>query len=168
MSAHGSWIYNYLCNQCLSPLMLWVWIKAMCTTLCDTVCQLLATLGGFLQVLRSPLPITVNVRILLRYCWKWRRTPSNKQTNNPFVIFSPGFSIVCIVLFYIIYNCSAYLWNIIFLCIKKIVVLLQWRYHSGSTDNMTFFVFLVKIQWCAKIKRKAYFSTLVYGRNIYS
>ena len=40
-----SWIYNYLCNQCLSPLMLWVWIsiKARCTTLCDKVCQWLAT-----------------------------------------------------------------------------------------------------------------------------
>ena len=22
--SYGSWIYNYLCNQCLSPLMLWV------------------------------------------------------------------------------------------------------------------------------------------------
>jgi len=21
--SYGSWIYNYLCNQCLSPLMLW-------------------------------------------------------------------------------------------------------------------------------------------------
>jgi hypothetical protein len=40
---HGSWIYNYLCNQCLSPLMLWVWIPlrqgALDTTLCDKVCQ---------------------------------------------------------------------------------------------------------------------------------
>jgi hypothetical protein len=25
--SYGSWIYNYLCNQCLSPLMLWVWIS---------------------------------------------------------------------------------------------------------------------------------------------
>jgi len=35
--SYGSWICNYLCNQCLSPLMLWVWIsiKARCTTLCD-------------------------------------------------------------------------------------------------------------------------------------
>ena len=43
--SYGSWIYNYLCNQCLSPLMLWVriWIRAMCTTLCDKVCQWLAT-----------------------------------------------------------------------------------------------------------------------------
>jgi hypothetical protein len=37
--------YNYLCNQCLSPLMLWVQIsiKARCTTLCDKICQWLAT-----------------------------------------------------------------------------------------------------------------------------
>jgi hypothetical protein len=24
--SYGSWIYNYLCNQCLSPQTLWVWI----------------------------------------------------------------------------------------------------------------------------------------------
>jgi hypothetical protein len=23
--SYGSWIYNYLCNQCLPPLKLWVW-----------------------------------------------------------------------------------------------------------------------------------------------
>jgi hypothetical protein len=42
---HGSLIYYYLCNQCLSPLMLWVWIsiRAWCTTLCDKVCQWLPT-----------------------------------------------------------------------------------------------------------------------------
>ena len=41
----GSWIYNYLCSQCLSPHMLWVRISisARCTTLCDKVCQWLAT-----------------------------------------------------------------------------------------------------------------------------
>jgi hypothetical protein len=39
--SYGSWIYNYLCNQCLSLLMLWVRIsfRARCTTLCDKVCQ---------------------------------------------------------------------------------------------------------------------------------
>ena len=43
--SYDSWIYNYLCNQCLSPLMLWVRISitARCTTLCDKVCQWLAT-----------------------------------------------------------------------------------------------------------------------------
>ena len=43
--SYGIWIYNYLCNQCLSPLMLWVRIsiRARCTTLCDKVGQWLAT-----------------------------------------------------------------------------------------------------------------------------
>ena len=38
------WIYSYLCNQCLSPLM-WaiISIRAKYTTLCDKVCQWLAT-----------------------------------------------------------------------------------------------------------------------------
>jgi hypothetical protein len=67
--SYGSWTYNYLCNQCLSPLMLWVrilirdylcnqclsplmlWvrilIRARCTTLCDKVCQWLATCWWF-------------------------------------------------------------------------------------------------------------------------
>ena len=45
--SYGSWIYNYLCNQCLSPLMLLVRIsnRARCTRLhvFDKVYQLLAT-----------------------------------------------------------------------------------------------------------------------------
>ena len=43
--SYSSWIYNYLCNQCISPLMLWVRIsiRARSTTLCDKVCQWLAT-----------------------------------------------------------------------------------------------------------------------------
>jgi len=37
---YSGWIYNYLCNQCLSPLMLWaqISIRARCTTLCNKVC----------------------------------------------------------------------------------------------------------------------------------
>ena len=42
-----SWIYNYLCNQCLSPLKLWVqphsWRCVLDTALCDKVCWWLAT-----------------------------------------------------------------------------------------------------------------------------
>jgi len=45
--SYGSWIYTYLCNQCLSPLKLWVWIlfrqSVLDTTLCDKACQWLAT-----------------------------------------------------------------------------------------------------------------------------
>jgi hypothetical protein len=43
--SYGSWIYDYLCNQFLSPLMLWVRIsiRARCTTLCDKNGQWLVT-----------------------------------------------------------------------------------------------------------------------------
>jgi hypothetical protein len=41
------WINYYLCNQCLSPLKLWVrtllMARLIVTTLCDKVCQWLAT-----------------------------------------------------------------------------------------------------------------------------
>ena len=40
--SYDSWIYNYQCNQCLSPLKLWVRIP-LDTTLCDKVCQWLTT-----------------------------------------------------------------------------------------------------------------------------
>ena len=45
LDLYGSWIYNYLCNQCLSPLMFWVRIsiRTRYTTLCDKVCQWLVT-----------------------------------------------------------------------------------------------------------------------------
>ena len=41
--SHGSWIYNYLCNQHLLPLKLWVPIPftARCTISCDKVSQFL-------------------------------------------------------------------------------------------------------------------------------
>ena len=45
--SYGSWIYNYICNKCISPLTLWVRIPLrrdeLDTTLCDKVCQWLAT-----------------------------------------------------------------------------------------------------------------------------
>ena len=58
--SYGSWIYNYLCNQCLSPLSLWVRIPfrrvVLDTTLCDEVC-------GFLRFL-PPIKLTAP-----RYNW---------------------------------------------------------------------------------------------------
>ena len=40
--SYDSWIYNYLCNRCLSPLTLWVRIPfrrgVFDTTLCDNIC----------------------------------------------------------------------------------------------------------------------------------
>jgi hypothetical protein len=41
--SYGSWIYNYLCSKCLSPLMFWVQIPlrlgVLDITLCDKVWQ---------------------------------------------------------------------------------------------------------------------------------
>ena len=49
--SYGSWIYNYLCNQCPSPLKLWVRTPFMvrCTrhTLSYKVCQWHPTDGWF-------------------------------------------------------------------------------------------------------------------------
>ena len=46
VNVHGSWIYNYLCSQCLSPLTLRVGTPltrgVIDTTLCDIVCHWLA------------------------------------------------------------------------------------------------------------------------------
>ena len=60
--SYGSWIYNYLCNRCLSPLMLWVRIsiRRRCTTLCDKVCQWLAAGPWFSTGIRFPPPIKTN------------------------------------------------------------------------------------------------------------
>ena len=69
--SYGSWIYNYLCNQSLLPLMLWVrishWRGVLDTTLWEQVYMQysyrhwqvgtevdLRQIGGFLLVLRFP------------------------------------------------------------------------------------------------------------------
>ena len=81
--SYGSW---YLCKQCLSPLVLWVRIsiRARCTTLCDKVCQWLATGRWF-----SPGPPVSSTNktdshditeILLKVALKQHQT--NKQTNK--------------------------------------------------------------------------------------
>ena len=48
--SYGSWINNYLCNRCLSPLMLWVRVplRMTCTTLRENICQWLAAGRWFL------------------------------------------------------------------------------------------------------------------------
>jgi len=77
--SYGSWIYNYLCNLCLSPLMLWVRISIgpKCTTLCgDKVWQWLVTGWWF-----SPGPLvssTNKTEILLKVALN-----TIKQTNKP-------------------------------------------------------------------------------------
>ena len=94
---YGSWIHNYLCNRCLSPLMLWVQILLMvrCTTLCDQICQWLAAGQWF-----SPCPpVSSNnkpdrhdiTEILLKVALN-----TIKPTNQP--------RCLCRVIFFSVYN----------------------------------------------------------------
>jgi hypothetical protein len=63
--SYGSWIYNYLCNQCLSPLKLWVQIPlrrgVLDATFCDNV---------FFRTFRFPPPIKLTATIKLKYVLK--------------------------------------------------------------------------------------------------
>ena len=63
--SYSSWLYNYLCNQCISPLMFLVHIsiRAMCTTLCDIVCQWLAKIQFVIQSGFHDWFVTLNLRI---------------------------------------------------------------------------------------------------------
>jgi hypothetical protein len=77
-----SWILNYLCNQCLSPLTFWVRILqrrgVLDTTLCDEVCQWLVT-GRWFSV-GTPVSST-NINWPSRL--NWNIVESDIKTHKP-------------------------------------------------------------------------------------
>jgi hypothetical protein len=83
--SHGSWIYNYLLNQCLSILMLWVriFIRERCATMSHQAWHWLAT-GRWLST-STPVSYTNNTvchditEILFKVALK-----TIKQTNSTF------------------------------------------------------------------------------------
>ena len=85
--SYGSWIYNYICNQCLSPLILWVQIsiRARCTTLCHKVCQWLVTSRRFSPVSSTNKTDRHDITEILL------KVPLNiiKQTNKNNIIRTP-------------------------------------------------------------------------------
>ena len=82
--SYGSWIYNYLCNQCLSSLVLWVQIPlrrgVVDTTLCDKVCQWLATGQWFSP--GTPFFSTNEYNWLPQY--NWNIVESGVKHPNPY------------------------------------------------------------------------------------
>ena len=66
------WIYNCLCTQRLSLLVLWVWIPlrwgVLNTTLCDKVCQWLVAGQWF----SSGTPVSSTNKTDRHDWWKWR------------------------------------------------------------------------------------------------
>jgi hypothetical protein len=79
--SYGSWIYNYLYNQCRSPLKLWIrtrsWRGVLDTTLCDKVFSNLRQVGGFLQTLRFPPPIKLTAS------YNWNIVESGVKHHKP-------------------------------------------------------------------------------------
>jgi hypothetical protein len=89
----GIWIYNYPCNQCLSPLMLWVWVPLMmrCTTLCDKVCQWLAagwwfSLGTLVSSTNKA-DLHDITEILLKVALNTIRTKTNPKLSSQNAVF---------------------------------------------------------------------------------
>jgi hypothetical protein len=75
--SYCSWIYNYLCNQCLSPLTLQVRISRSSEvySIQHYVIKLSVSCDRsvvFLRALWFLPPIKLTATIYLKYCWKWR------------------------------------------------------------------------------------------------
>ena len=83
-----------LCNQCISQLMLWIWIpiRGRCTTSCDKVCQWLSTGRWF--SLGPPVSSTNKTdrhditEILLKVASKTNKRNNNLPWQFPFASFS--------------------------------------------------------------------------------
>ena len=106
--SYGSWIYSYLWNQCLPPLMLWaqILIRARCTTFYGEVCQWLAT--GWWFSLGPPVSSTNKTdchditEILLKVVLN-----TIKPTNQPvpvFWYFSYTFTKTCVLQNFVLVN----------------------------------------------------------------
>ena len=80
--SYGSWIYNYLFNQCLSLLTLWVLILFMRgvldTTLCDKVCQWLTAGQWF-----SPGTPVTSTNKTDRHDYSWNIVESGVKHHEP-------------------------------------------------------------------------------------
>ena len=81
----GSWIYNYMCNHCLSPLKLWVRLSLLAvhdTTLCDKVCQWLAAYRWF----SSGTTVSSTNKSDRRYSWNIIESGVKQHNPNPTIL----------------------------------------------------------------------------------
>ena len=79
--SYSNWIYNYLCNQCLSPLTLWAWIpfrrRLLDTTLCNKYCQWLTAGQWFSPVSTNKTDSHNIIEILLKVALNTINQPSS-------------------------------------------------------------------------------------------
>ena len=120
--SYGSWIYSYLCNQCLSPLMLWVRIsiRVMCRTFCNIVRQWFATGRLFSQ---GTAVYSTDKNWWPRY--NWNIVESGVKHHKPSLRLSWRSCIcVLVVLILPLYHISIICWN----CYNS-VVFFVYLYH---------------------------------------
>ena len=81
---YGSWIYNYLCNQCLSPLT-WVWILLMVTyTRYNDITEILLKVALNTITLTLTIVWIENFKNVVSPNWKWRLRHSFKVSCKDF------------------------------------------------------------------------------------
>jgi hypothetical protein len=117
-----SWIYNYICNKCLSPLTVWVFIPlrrgVLYTTLYDKVCQCPA--AGSWYSPGTPVSITnktdrhditeILLKVALRTINKTNQPTSNSSPMTVMDIFnspSPSGvdkSMVIVIIHYLMFH----------------------------------------------------------------
>jgi len=73
--SHGSWIYNYLCNHCLWPLMLWVRTSFMTRYTLYNFMWWSLSVTCDRSVIFSGTPVSsikkTDSHDIAEYCWKW-------------------------------------------------------------------------------------------------
>ena len=87
--SYGRWICNYLCNQCLSPLMLWVRISTG-RDVQHYVIKFVSDLrqiGYFLRVLRLPPPMLNTIALTLVPLSHWCLPISTDYVDSTLWLF---------------------------------------------------------------------------------
>ena len=143
--SYGNWVYYYICNQCLSPLTLWVRIQlrwVLDTTLCDKVCQWLATSLWFSpdistnktdhhNITEILLKVEQNMTLLLMYKHNARYT-----IDNIIIILAELFNT---------------LWQYIYFTCLMVLALSVCPFHSLSTYSV---MSIFSLTWVVPTKGK--------------
>ena len=133
---YGSWIYNYLCNQCLSPLKLWVRILLMRgvldATICDKVwsvtCSRSVVFSGYSNQTKPNQPILILVSY--RFCTKCVKL-QRKDEDKADIFRSPPWILAALLI------CNAGL-----LLVDRILFLIFRNVHVKYTDSMYYWWFV--------------------------